>query len=81
MAHEGAPVPNRDYEKDPLSEAEIDAIVATEIATDEDKVPVILSIHTGVVTDGVPQFASIRYMLPVSVLQSVRGTFAPYEAV
>lgn len=71
MSNEGAP-----------TEDEINRIVAAEVPTEtEDLIPVILAIHTGAVIDNVPQFASIRYMLPVSVLQDIRGSLSPFEAV
>lgn len=73
MSLEGAPTPP--------SEEEIDQIVAAETAEPEQIVPVILAIHNGVVEDDVPQFVSIRYMLPVSVLMEVRSKFGPYEAI
>jgi len=67
----------------PLSEDEIEQIVQSALAEEEpdDRVPVMLLIHNGVVENDVPQFVPFRYMLPTDVLASLRGDLAKYEAV
>ena len=66
---------------EPRTEAEIEEIVQAALAEDEeDRIPVMLLIHNGVVENGVPQFAPFRYMLPANVLMDLRGQLSSYEA-
>lgn len=46
---------------------------------DEERVPVIVAVHNGVITNGQPMFVQHAYQVPVSVLGAIQATLADYE--
>lgn len=51
----------------------------TDLDPPEERVPVIVAVHNGVITNGQPMFVQHAYQVPISVLGAIQATLADYQ--